>query len=45
MSTDPVALPPARYECGGDEFVFVELDQAMSLEANFKAMSITAELL
>lgn len=44
MSTDPVALPPARYECGGDEFVFVELDQAMSLKANFKAMAITAEL-
>jgi urea carboxylase len=40
----PVALPPARYEHGGDEFVFVELDQQMSLEANFKAMMITNEL-
>jgi urea carboxylase len=37
-------LPPARYEHGGDEFVFVELDQQMSLEANFKAMMITNEL-
>lgn len=37
-------LPPARYEFGADEFVFVELDQQMSLEANFKAMMITNEL-
>ena len=37
-------LPPARYEYGADEFVFVELDQQMSLEANFKAMMITNEL-
>lgn len=38
------ALPPARYEYGGDEFVFVELDQAMSLEANFKGMAVTNAL-
>lgn len=44
MPHDPVRLPPARYEFGGDEFVFVELDEAMSLEANFKAMTITAQL-
>ncbi|MFR9728189.1 5-oxoprolinase subunit B family protein [Saccharopolyspora sp. MS10] len=37
-------LPPARYEHGGDEFIFVELDQEMSLEANFKAMAITSAL-
>lgn len=37
-------LPPARYEYGGDEFVFVELDQEMSIEANFKAMMITTAL-
>jgi urea carboxylase len=37
-------LPPARYEYGGDEFVFVELDQQMSIEANFKAMMITTAL-
>lgn len=37
-------LPPARYDYGGDEFVFVELDQEMSLEVNFKAMAITHQL-
>jgi urea carboxylase len=37
-------LPPARYEYGGDEFVFVELDQQMSIEANFKATMITNAL-
>lgn len=44
MAQTATALPPARYEYGGDEFVFVEIDQAMSLEANFKAMTITAAL-
>jgi urea carboxylase len=44
MSSTEVVLPPARYEYGGDEFVFVEIDQAMSLEANLKAMTITAAL-
>ncbi len=39
--TETQRLPPARYEYGGDEFVFVEIDQQMSLEANFKAMMIT----
>jgi urea carboxylase len=38
------ALPEARYEYGGDEFVFVEIDEEMSIEANFKAMMITNEL-
>jgi len=37
-------LPPARYEYGGDEFIFVEIDEQMSMEANFKAMMITNEL-
>lgn len=37
-------LPEARYEYGGDEFVFVEIDEQMSIEANFKAMMITNEL-
>jgi urea carboxylase len=37
-------LPEARYEFGGDEFVFVELDQEMSIEANFKAMMVTSAL-
>ena len=43
MTTEAV-LPPARYEYGGDEFIFVEVDQQMSIEANFKAMMITNEL-
>jgi urea carboxylase len=37
-------LPSARYDYGGDEFVFVELDQEMSLEVNFKAVAITQQL-
>lgn len=39
-----ITLPPARYEFGGDEFVFVEIDEKMSMEANFKAMMITRAL-
>jgi urea carboxylase len=34
-------LPEPRYEFGGDDHVFVELDEAMSFDANFKAMAIT----
>lgn len=37
-------MPPARYEFGGDEFVFVELDQQMSIEANFRSMMVTNAL-
>lgn len=44
MATTPLELPPARYDFGGDEFVFVEIAQAMSLEANFKAMTVTSAL-
>ncbi|GAB2758996.1 allophanate hydrolase subunit 1 [Salinifilum aidingensis] len=44
MAESTVGLPPARYTYGGDEFVSVELDQEMSLEANFKAMAITGAL-
>lgn len=33
-----------RYEYGGDEFIFVELAEAMSLETNFQAMAITRAL-
>lgn len=43
MST-PTALPPARYEFGGDEFIFVEIAEEMSMEANVKAMLITQAL-
>lgn len=42
--SQPVALPPARYFYGGDEFIFVELDEQMSMEANIKATLITQEL-
>ncbi len=31
----------ARYSWGGDEFIFVELAEEMSLQANFKAVAIT----
>lgn len=41
---EPVELPPPRYEYGGDEFVFVELDEAMSFQANFRALAICQEL-
>ena len=37
-------VEPARYSWGGDEFVFVELAEAMSLPANFRAMAITSAL-
>lgn len=33
-----------RYEYGGDDFIFVELSEEMSLEANFKGMAITKQL-
>ncbi|WP_068250105.1 5-oxoprolinase subunit B family protein [Janibacter corallicola] len=42
--TNATALPPARYEYGGDEFIFVEIAEEMSMEANIKAMLITQEL-
>jgi urea carboxylase len=35
-------LGPARYSYGGDEHVFVELGEEMSLEAFFKGMAITS---
>lgn len=34
----------SRYEYGGDEFIFVQLSEEMSLEANFKGMAITRKL-
>ncbi|GAA2358591.1 allophanate hydrolase subunit 1 [Saccharopolyspora halophila] len=44
MTAMELQLPPARYEFGGDEFVFVEIDREMSLQANLKAMAITGAL-
>ena len=37
-------LPPARYSFGGDEYLFIEIDEEMSLEANFKVMAVTRVL-
>jgi urea carboxylase len=37
-------LPPARYEYGGDEFIFVELSEEMSFRANFKGRAVLEEL-
>lgn len=37
-------VPAARYSWGGDEFVFVELAEEMSLQANFRVMAITTAL-
>ncbi|WP_254546919.1 5-oxoprolinase subunit B family protein [Halomarina pelagica] len=37
-------LPEPRYEFGGDDHVFVELDRAMSFDANFRAMAITQQI-
>jgi urea carboxylase len=43
-STEQQRRPEARYSYGGDEFVFVELSEAMSLRSNFRAMAITNRL-
>ena len=32
---------PARYSYGGDDHIFVEIDEEMSLDAFFKSLSIT----
>ncbi|MEO8923339.1 MAG: allophanate hydrolase subunit 1 [Caldimonas sp.] len=37
-------LPSARYTFGGDEHVFVEISEEMSLPAFFKGMALTTEL-
>lgn len=37
-------LPEPRYTYGGDEFLFCEIDEAMSFHANFKALAICREL-
>lgn len=47
MSEDVIerrSLPEPRYTYGGDDHVFVELDEAMSFDANFKAMAITQQV-
>lgn len=37
-------LPPARYTFGGDEHIFVEISEEMSLPAFFKGMALTTAL-
>lgn len=37
-------LPEPRFSWGGDEFLFCELDQAMSFTANFLALAVCREL-
>src|SRR6218665_3951842 len=37
-------LPPARYPFGGDEHLFVEISQEMSLQAFFKGLAVTTAL-
>ncbi|WP_214368417.1 5-oxoprolinase subunit B family protein [Pseudonocardia sp. H11422] len=37
-------MTEARYSFGGDEHIFVELAEEMSLQANFRAMAITTVL-
>jgi len=44
VSTTVAGLGPARYTWGGDEFLFVEIAEAMSLAANFKVMSLARAL-
>lgn len=44
MSSPAPASQEARYTWGGDEFLFVEVSESMSLAANFRVMSIAAKL-
>ena len=44
MTTTAESVRGTRYSWGGDDHVFVELDEAMSLEANFRVMAITRKL-
>jgi len=44
IAVKEVSQMQTRYEYGGDEFIFVQLSEAMSLEANFKGIAITRKL-
>ncbi len=44
MSSHVNTLSKARYTWGGDEFLFVEVSEEMSLAANFKVMSVASKL-
>lgn len=43
-SITPKDLPEPRYEYGGDDHIFVELDEEMSFDANFQAMAVTQQI-
>ncbi|MGQ1798823.1 5-oxoprolinase subunit B family protein [Kocuria oceani] len=42
--TETLHLPTARYTWGGDEFLFVEFDEAMNLTANYLATTVAQGL-
>lgn len=42
--TETLYLPTARYTWGGDEFLFVEFDEAMNLTANYLATTVARGL-
>jgi urea carboxylase len=44
MNSPSTAVQKARYTWGGDEFLFVEVSESMSLAANFKVMSLAGRL-
>lgn len=44
MTASTDTMPQARYTFGGDEFLFVEIDEEMSLRANFRATLIAREI-
>ena len=44
MTDTAVQRTDARYTWGGDEFLFVEIAEAMSLAANYKANAMAALL-
>ncbi len=44
MSSPEPAVLEARYTWGGDEFLFVEVSESMSLAANFRVMSLAEKL-
>ncbi|HEV3364609.1 MAG TPA: carboxyltransferase domain-containing protein, partial [Acidimicrobiia bacterium] len=44
MTTTAESARGTRYSWGGDDHVFVELDEEMSLQKNFQVMAITRKL-
>lgn len=44
MSKQELEQQEARYTWGGDEFLFVEVNEAMSLAANFQVMTLATKL-